>query len=95
MAAKPMTFGLVSTDSKPKRRHAFNPNGGDLLIYGREKSKGRYYPMNYKDGNLTHNLIYASRWPPSAYRHVLELVDYLNEHNSGFEFQVRQINARM
>lgn len=57
-------------------------------IYGREKGKPRWRPLNLKDGCFCVNLIYATMIPAAEVEKVLSL---LREQNSDIEVEARKI----
>ena len=62
----------------------------DLILYGRDKGKGKFKPVNLEEGSFTTNLMYASRWPYDKFDHLTKLVRELEEKNPGMEFEIRQ-----
>lgn len=62
----------------------------DLILYGRDKGKGKFKPVNLADGSFTTNLIYASRWPYDKFDYLVNLVKELEQSNPGLEFEIRQ-----
>ncbi len=65
----------------------------DLLIYGREKGKGKKFMPYDGRGGFTGNLIYAARFPPDGAEMVQEIVDRLNRDNPDYEFEMRRGNG--
>jgi hypothetical protein len=57
-------------------------------IYGREKGKGRFKPLDLKHGRFVTNLIYASMLPESQ---ALQALIELTRDNPDMEFQQRLI----
>ena len=55
-------------------------------IMGKEKSKGKFKPFDYANGNFVTNIVYQTMWPDKAY--VQKLVDYMNKENPEYEFKV-------
>ena len=58
-------------------------------IYGKATYDRKYRPMDCKLGVLTTNLIYASIF--DSKEQAQDLVDYLNENNPNYNFEVRKV----
>lgn len=56
----------------------------EYRIYGREKGKGKFKPLDLQEGTFVKNLMYASLIPEKDVKRVLES---LNKENSDFEFK--------
>ena len=58
-------------------------------VYGKATYDKKYRPMDCKLGVLTSNLIYATIFDKES--EAQELVDYLNENNPNYNFEVRKV----
>jgi hypothetical protein len=61
-------------------------------IYGKEKSKKKFSPMDYNAGKLTGNLIYATMFYEPEWEKLNKAVEFMNEKNPDMVFEVRTFN---
>jgi len=63
-------------------------------IKGKKKTDKRFRPFNYKDGKFEINKINQTIWwenTEEMKNHVQKLVDYMNENNSEYIFELEKI----
>lgn len=60
-------------------------------VYGKHKNDKTFRAMDMSNGTFTSNLIYASFFYEHEYEGLQREVDYMNEHNPDYTFEIREV----
>jgi len=60
-------------------------------IYGKEKTAKKYKALDYSNGALVDNLIYATLIKENELDQARKSIEYLNQNNPEFIFELRSV----
>lgn len=60
------------------------------IVYGKRKDERRFRPFDMNGNRFVVNLIHATVFPPEQLSRLQEEVEFMNEHNPDYIFEIRR-----
>ena len=60
------------------------------IVYGKRKDEKRFKPFDMNGNRFVTNLIHATVFPPEQLGKLQKEVNYMNQHNPDYIFEIRR-----